>query len=380
MTTTVRPRNPADLAVLLPYQLGYHPGPSVVVIHLHGKRFGMVQRHDLLTDPADCAAVARHAMSVADREGATAVLVLAHEEEAGGSAPLSEAMVFAAGETDVAVNDRVVVRGDRWYAPDCGQSCCPAEGLPLPAPEDVPAVAAFVHAGVAPLPSREALVRGIVPEPDAARVAAVAMELAALGHTSAAGAFGGGPSTSPSSWADRAPDVVLWWTDVLDPRPDATPVADLPATALAWLSISLQDVVWRDALMGVLCPGSMPMTTADDRPEVRAVRFAAIWCPWVPGDDADAGRAEDWHDEILLVRARLVELARSVPEDVRPPVLTLLAHLAWWTGDGTVAGVALEESLRIDPDYRLAQLMMQLLAAGVRPWEEPGAPAGGAAA
>ena len=124
----------------------------------------------------------------------------------------------------------------------------------------------------------------------------------------------------------------------------------------------------------------MPMTTADDRPEVRAGRFAAIWCPWVPGDDADAGRAEDWHDEILLVRARLVELARSVPEDVRPPVLTLLAHLAWWTGDGTVAGVALEESLRIDPDYRLAQLMMQLLAAGVRPWEEPGAPAGGAAA
>ena len=49
-----------------------------------------------------------------------------------------------------------------------------------------------------------------------------------------------------------------------------------------------------------------------------------------------------------------------------PPVLTLVAHVAWWSGDGTVAAIALERALDIDPDYRLAGLMDQLLSVGVR--------------
>src|SRR5690606_18130910 len=90
MTTTVRPRNPAELAVVLPYQLGYHPGPSVVVTVLHDRRLGLVQRHDLLTDPEDCRGAAGQAMAIAARESATAVMVIAHEDRAGESAPLSE--------------------------------------------------------------------------------------------------------------------------------------------------------------------------------------------------------------------------------------------------------------------------------------------------
>ncbi|WP_277455173.1 DUF4192 domain-containing protein [Janibacter sp. DB-40] len=383
MTTTVRPRNPAELAVVLPYQLGYHPGPSVVVTVLHGKRLGLVQRHDLLTDPGDCRAAAGQAMAIAARETATAVMVIAHEDLAGDSAPLSEAMIEAATAEGISVHERVVVRDGRWFAPDCVQGCCPEEGQPLPRPEDVPAVAAFVQAGVAPLPSRAAIVEGVLPGRDEERARSVGLHLASLGSGSSTRTFGGGPTVPPASWLDRGEDVLAWWTLLLDPRPQAMAVTLLSDEALAWVATSLRDVVWRDALMGVLCPGAMPMAESCGTPAAAAA-LAAQWCPWVPDADVvddvaaglDEGRArasgdvspERWHEEVLLVRSRLVELTRLLPPEATPPVLTLVAHLAWWVGDGTVAGICLERALEIDPDHRLAELMLRLLSAGVRPW------------
>ncbi|WEV78635.1 DUF4192 domain-containing protein [Janibacter cremeus] len=384
MTTTVRPRNPAELAVVLPYQLGYHPGPSVVVTVLHGKRLGLVQRHDLLSDPEDCRGAAGQAMAIAARESATAVMVIAHEDRAGDSAPLSEAMLEAATAEGISVHDRVVVRDGRWYSPDCAQSCCPEEGQPLPRPEDVPAVAAFVHAGVAPLPSRAAIVEGVLPGRDEDRARSVGLHLAALGSPSSTRTFGGGPTGPPASWLDRGEDVLAWWAQLLDPRPRAMAVTVFSDEALARVATSLRDVVWRDALLGVLCPGAMPMAESCGAPAAAAV-LAARWCPWVPdvdiavedvaaGIDEERARAsadvspERWHEEVLAVRSRLVELSRLLPPEATPPVLTLVAHLAWWVGDGTVAGICLERALEIEPDHRLAELMLRLLSAGVRPW------------
>lgn len=382
MTTTVRPRNPAELAVVLPYQLGYHPGPSVVVTVLHDRRLGLVQRHDLLTDPEDCRGAAGQAMAIAARESATAVMVIAHEDRAGESAPLSEAMLEAASAEGISVHERVVVRDGRWYSPDCVRDCCPEEGLPLPRPEDVPAVAAFVHAGVSPLPSREAIVEGVLPPRDEGRARSVGLHLASLGWTSSTRTFGGGPTRRPASWVDRGENVLEWWTRLLDPRPQAVPVADLDDEALAWAAISLRDVVWRDALMGILCPGTLPMAESCGTPAAAAA-LAARWCPWVPDEGTSASAdvsPEQWHEEVLAVRSRLIELTRLLPREATPPVLTLVAHLAWWVGDGTVAGICLEQALDVDPDHRLADLMLRLLSAGVRPWDVPADATSGEAA
>lgn len=384
--------------MVLPYQLGYHPGPSVVVTVLHDKRLGLVQRHDLHTDPDGCRETARQAMAIVAREAATSVIVIAHEDGAGDSAPLSEAMLEAALAQGLHVHERVVVRDGRWYSPDCRESCCPEDGQPLPRPEDVPAIAAFVHAGVAPLPSREAIVEGVLPERDEERARSVGLHLASLGRSSSTQTFGGGAIRPPVPWTDRGEDVLEWWTRILDPRLQATPVTDLADEALAWVAASLQDVVWRDALMGILCPGAMPVAEQVG-PTVDAAALAARWCPWVPDilfeDELEGLPPEEielalagpgdvspqqWHQEVLAVRSRLVELTRLLPAGATPPVLSLVAHLAWWVGDGTIAGICLERALEIDPDHRLAELMLRLLSAGVRPWDGPGGAAAGEAA
>ena len=378
MTSTARPRDPADLAVLVPYQLGYHPGPSVILTVMRGRRLGLLQRHDLHADPTDCAAVAQRALQIVRREDATAVLLLAYEDTAGESAPLRAAMVAAAGESGVPVQEHLLVRDGRWFAPDCHEACCPDEGHDLPSAVDVPAVAAFVHAGVAPLPSRQSLVENVLPPRDEARARAVGRRLEALGR-----------DTNRQECIDA---VVHGWTRVLDPRAGASALSTMGDDELALVTASLADVTWRDALMTVLCPGVMP-TTQQESPAIDPALRAAVHCPWVDGRQGSRGQGshgrrveqvgghEDHHELALTVRGRLVELIRLVPAAVSPPVLTLVAHLAWWAGDGTVTGVCLEQALRIDPHYRLADLMLQLLTAGVRPWSDSDAgadaPAGG---
>lgn len=372
MTTTVRPRNPAELAVLLPYQLGYHPGPSVVLTVLRGRTLGMLQRHDLPEETAQCRPLAERAVEIARREGATGVLLLAYEAGAGDSAALRGAMVEAAAAVELTVQEHVVVRDGRWYAPDCRRPCCPEEGLPLPRPEDVPAVAAFVHAGVAPLPSREALVAGALPGRDEERAREVGLHLAALGRGPTTDTFGGYATRSSRAWLLRADETLDWWAEVLDPGPAAAPVADLPDVALAGLASSLQDVHWRDLLMWMLCPGTAPLPGVE--PLGLELAFLATQrCPWTGLEEDGAGLGPgDCPEDVVAVRSRLVDLVRLLPEHASPPVLTLVAQVAWWSGDGTVAGICLERALEIDPDYRLAGLMLQLLSVGLRPWEAPG--------
>lgn len=376
MTTTARPRTPAELAVLLPYQLGYHPGPSVVLTVLHGRTLGMVQRHDLPTVPEHCRPVADRALEIARREGASGVLLLAHEESEGDSSALRTAMVEAAAALDLPVQEHLVVREGRWYAPGCRQPCCPEEGLPLPRPEDVPAVAAFVRAGVAPVASREALAEGVLAPREEGRAREVGRHLTALGQGQATDTCGGGPARPTQGGALREQGVIDRWAEVLDPDPTAAPVAEMPDEALAGLATSLRDVGWRDVLMGALCPGTMPRA-AFETADVDQARTATQRCPWTGAGDQGSGLGPgDCPEDLVGVRSRLVDLLRLLPEEANPPVLTVIAHLAWWAGDGTIASICLERALEIEPDHRLAGLMLRCLSVGVRPWggADPGAP------
>lgn len=345
MTTTASPRDAAELAVLVPYQLGYHPGPSVVLAALHGRRLGMVQRMDLLDDPQECAALADHCVTVLRRQEASAVLVVAYEEDEGGSRPLRVAVTAAALEAGIVVPEHVVVRDGR---------CWPSGAL-LPRPEDVPAVAPFVLLGVHPWPSRDDLVDGVLPPTDEVRAAGVA----------------GAVVAADLAVAMSEDDLLDAWAHVLEPEPDG-PVGDLSDAALGLLAVSLLDIPWRDALLAVLAPGFFDLDAVPPATAVLAVEAAAA-CPWVDlweeGDEWP--RASEWPDELLTVRGRLVELARLLPPELTPGVLCAVAQLAWWAGDGTVAGICLERALEIDPDHRLADLMLTLLSTGAHPWRTP---------
>ena len=94
--------------------------------------------------------------------------------------------------------------------------------------------------------------------------------------------------------------------------------------------------------------------------ERRLPRWAGMGS-WHAGSDGAGER------ELLL--DRLVALCRCVPDD-RPgdaaAACTVVAQVAWSTGDGARARAALDRALRLDPGYRLAMLLGQLVDHGLR--------------
>jgi hypothetical protein len=57
---------------------------------------------------------------------------------------------------------------------------------------------------------------------------------------------------------------------------------------------------------------------------------------------------------------------------MQPLLLSVLVSFTWWCEDGALARVALARvalarALRCDPDYRLAQLLLQMVDLAIRP-------------
>lgn len=119
---------------------------------------------------------------------------------------------------------------------------------------------------------------------------------------------------------------------------------------------SLTDVDVRDAIACWLAPAYVddPLLSAG------ACRLLREIGPGAEGRDVD-------HD----VQRRLIALCQSTPTPAKPPVLSLLAIHAWSQGDGTLARLAVDDALRCDPGYPLAQLFSAILTAGIcRPARE----------
>lgn len=80
MPTTIRTREPRELLALVPYQLGFHPAESAVVVSLRGPRstVGTIARMDLadLADPVHGADAARALMGHLLADGARRVVVV----------------------------------------------------------------------------------------------------------------------------------------------------------------------------------------------------------------------------------------------------------------------------------------------------------------
>ena len=86
--------------------------------------------------------------------------------------------------------------------------------------------------------------------------------------------------------------------------------------------------------------------------------------PHVGSDDSS--RRTTGRDEVLQ---RLLALCRGMPDESpgeAAAVCTVVAHVAWAGGDGTVARAAVERALRLVPDYRLATLLERLIDNGIR--------------
>jgi hypothetical protein len=393
MNTTIRLSGLADVLTVLPYQLGFHPHRCLVVVSLRGarsSRMGLVQRIDL-PPPEHIGDAVAAMLAPLLRERPGAVLLIGFEDCEGESRAMLDEMDDACLTHGVRVEDRMVVRGGRWFDLDCDQSCCPPEGLLLPAPSEVAAVAEFVGREICPLPDRSALADLLEPESplvssDLAAVSRLADEWSQLRQEatnagrseSCAGERGlrpwekelrgqrdselrGTPSTELDGF--RANELAVW-SRILCAKDDAEPIRALPPQDLAMLAASLTDVDLRDGLIAWLCPGTLPQGLID--PILLDQMSRTLPEPWPVGDVGDAGGM----DQVIgrqRIERRLCELSAALPDRWAVPALTVLASSTWWRGDGALTRIALERALRVDPHYRLAQLLERMVDLAIRP-------------
>jgi hypothetical protein len=285
------------------------------------------------------------------RDGASSVVVVGFEDEPGSSRPTVLRVAEHLERAGVEVLDVAIVCDGRRFSPRCSKACCPPEGVVLPEPADVPGVAEFVARGRSPLVSRDAVDGLLGPDPAASRgvAAAIATRDRMPGRSRRR-------RRSAAAWAE-----VLRRPGAPDPRsrlgsgPTATP------SLLADLALGLSDIGWRDALIAWLAPGVLPVDDLDAAVVRLLESSLPTWGGMGFGSGASTGR-----DEVLQ---RLLVLCRSMPDEVpdeAAAVCTVVAHVAWAGGDGSVARAAVGRARGLVPDYRLAVLLERLIDNGIR--------------
>ncbi|CAN7424874.1 DUF4192 domain-containing protein [Terrabacter sp. LjRoot27] len=89
------------------------------------------------------------------------------------------------------------------------------------------------------------------------------------------------------------------------------------------------------------------------------------------GIDGPAGEPgwDDWDGAATprLLLSRLEQVCRLTPAAHAAPLLSVVASLAWWCGDGARAGVAVDHALALEPDHSLGTLVRDALDHGLRP-------------
>ena len=360
MTTTIHLSGPADVLAVLPYQLGFHPRDCLVAVSLHGTRVGLVQRIDLPT-PGHVGDAVVAMMAPLRQDCPSSVVLIGFEERAGECRAMLDEMAGACRAAGVEVADRMVVRSGRWFAPDCHQSCCPPEGLLLPLPSEVPAVAEFVGREICPLPDRSALADRLEPS-----MPLMSPTLSVLADEWLALRLAATDAGEDEVDECRATELEVW-ARILCAEDDAESIEALPAQDLAMLVVSLTDVDLRDALIAWLCPRTLAQELIDPVLLVQ-MDWALAETPGLSGGSRD-GDIRDVEQVIALQRIeqRLCELCAALPDEWAGPALTVLATFTWWRGDGALTRIALDRALRVDPHYRLAQLLERMVDLAIRP-------------
>ena len=228
---TLSLRSTADLVATMPYLLGYHPRDALVLVCLRAGRIALTACQPLLPggEPPPVLDALLAGMAKADPE---AVIILGYENTTP-VAGITRAAAQVCAEVGVPVHDRIIVTANGWQSMNSG------DGTGSPA-GSTSAVAELVGAGIAPLPSRDALTAAVQPTGDEAWVAR---------HLARYTARGDDPDLLDlycSAWP-----VVL---DTGDDAPTVTPkVAARAVLALASIPV-------RDLVVARLTPGTLDIS------------------------------------------------------------------------------------------------------------------------
>ena len=323
----VRVKSPTTLLTVIPHLLGFRPQASVVVVGCAPPRdrIKVTLRYDL-PDPPDAVLateIAAHAVGVIGSQQLTAMVAVGYGAEAQVD-PVAGALRYAARKAGISVQDFLRVEDGRYWSYLCGdEACCPAAGAFFDPDRDAE-VAAMAAAGTPVLADRAAVAARVAPLGD---IAAVAMRQAtrrAEQHVSQALA-----KVRKSSRLGAARQVIAAeglnavGTMIATYRGGGRYATDYQ---IAWITVALRDLRVRDDA-------------------------------WARMDPAQA----DAHRRLWIDVTR-----RAQPGYVAAPA-ALLAFVAWQSGDGALANVALDRALADEPRYSMALLLRQVITAGAPP-------------
>jgi hypothetical protein len=312
-------RTPQDVLAATPYLLGFHPEDSVVLFGCKGTRLVFHLRSDLPPPEAVAGMAAGlaellHARKITDMvavgygpDPAVTPVVKAIEREMKGRR----------------IHIRELLRADdgRFWSYLCGNPlCCPPDGTPYEIATTALAASATV-AGRVVLPNREAVVRTLDPP---VGLALAAMRVA----TDRAGVRLCGllERGDARTLLDQAGEAAI--RDGLAGY-DESGTGRIDDEDVAWLSLLLQTL------------------------SVRDLAWERI--------DIDGRRHWPTHERLWCDVLTRCEPSLAAPAGV------LLAYTLWRSGDGVRASVAVERSLRADPDYSAAHLMASVLENAIPP-------------
>ena len=325
----VRAGSPAALLRLVPRLLGFVPEMSLIVIGVTPPRdrIRITLRYDLPDPPeADLVAdIAAHAVGVLSAQRLTAAVVIGYGPETLVT-PVANELRDVARQAAIDVRDFLRVQDGRYWSYVCAnQACCPPAGVPFDAAAIDPAEAeALASVGDRILASRAALAARVAPlggiaaesmrqatrraEQHIAQLLAKVRKSARLGaarHMIAAEGL-----AAVGAMITRYREGGRFATDY----------------EIARITVALRDLRVRDDAWARMDPG-------------HAEAHQRLWTD--------------------VVR-------RAQPGYVAAPA-ALLAFVAWQSGHGALANVALDRALADDPRYSMALLLRQVITAGAPP-------------
>ena len=323
----VQAGSPAALLAVVPHLLGFRPESSLVVIGTQPprSRVKVTLRYDL-PDPPDAGAVAdiaAHAIGVLGSQGLTEMIAVGYGPEPLVT-PLVDALRDAARKYGIELPDFLRVEDGRYWSYACGdEACCPAAGVPFD-PGTHPAAAAMVRARTRVLADRAAVAARVAP---LGGIAAESMRQATrraerhvtalLGKVRKSARIGAVRHMIAAEGLNAVGGMIATY------RAGGKFTTDYQ---IAWMTVALRDLRVRDDAWARMDPAYL-----------------------------------DAH-----LRLWIDVIRRAQPGCVAAPA-ALLAFVAWQSGDGALANVALDRALADDPGYSMALLLRQVISAGAPP-------------
>ncbi|MGG5172832.1 DUF4192 domain-containing protein [Pseudarthrobacter sp. J1738] len=377
-TETLKASRAEDVLGYVPHTLGYWPTNSLVCVTMSKGRLGATLRVDL--PPADISSFQAHSFSarvvdyLLSDERADGVLIAIYPPALLGPSwqpcmELLESLECAVEGEGLVLRDAWVIGTDLWRNCYCqNHECCPPQGRSLEDIRNSPLSAELIYRGSA---------LGAAPGINGQSADELSIQTGPFGRLSPQQAAAVLPEENrlreqllhgPRGGASAEALLAQW-----EPFLSGENRCEVSASDAAALRAGLSVPLFRDTIM-VQAAGGLALAL-DGVQEITRCEPLDV----AAADQRDSAQETvDHYAEFLMGQSpagpnwkrmdTFAELLGALlfdgPGGHKAPVLAVLGWIEWCRGRGSMAGAHLDAALGHNPDYRLAELLSELIARG----------------